>query len=821
MKTRAILVSLLMLLLSATVLWADDDPPGRVARLQYVSGQVSMQPQGTQDWVEATLNRPLTTSDNLWTDKNSRAELSIGTGVLRMNSETSLTFSNLNDHVIQVQLHQGTLSLHLRKLYDGEMYEIDTPNMAFTVQKSGEYRFEVQPEGDVSTVTVYKGKGDATGDGPAVRVEAKEQARFTDGTSMAHSFSPAPQLDGFDEWGIVRNEREDKYASGRYVSPDVIGAGDLDEYGTWTEVPDYGPIWRPTHVAVGWAPYQYGHWVWISPWGWTWVDDAPWGFAPFHYGRWVSYGGYWGWSPGPYYVRPVYAPALVTWFGGRGWGVSIGFGGGPAYGWCPLGYGEPFVPWYHGSRGYFGRVNVSNTRITNITNITNNYYDRPGRWNHYANMRAATAVSERTMLGGRPVHGDMRRVSERDFANAPRDREMGLQPTRESRLGINAGRSAALPPQRSFSRPVMSTNRGPEGGRPGSFGGNRPDAGRIEGGRGPEQHEAQGPSRGGFGSMAPGRNVPRPPDATMRSGADRNSRGTVNEADNRPQRGFGDRGGFSRNSNVPRPPDATLHSGASRNMHTQQEVANPRSGGMGSNERNDSPRSVGRLDVPRPPANSKPMGNEGMNSPRRSDSPTMNSPRSGGMDRGNAPVSRPNPSERSAPSGNNGRSDSPRSFGGPRSMNVPRPTGPVRQASNQNYDYRGSQSNRGYSSADRSGSYINRGGYNQSPRSYGSYDRGGSNQSPRSYGSYDRGNQSPRSYGSYDRGSQPSRSYGSYGGSSQRSYPSSPRYSAPSGGNSGHYSQGSSSHGGGGYSASRSGGGSSSHSNGGGHGRGR
>src|ERR1051326_1779424 len=89
MKTRAILVSLLMLLLSATVLWADDDPPGRVARLQYVSGQVSMQPQGTQDWVEATLNRPLTTSDNLWTDKNSRAELSVGTGVFRMNSETS------------------------------------------------------------------------------------------------------------------------------------------------------------------------------------------------------------------------------------------------------------------------------------------------------------------------------------------------------------------------------------------------------------------------------------------------------------------------------------------------------------------------------------------------------------------------------------------------------------------------------------------------------------------------------------------------------------------------------------------------------------
>ena len=808
MKTRAILVSLLLLLLSAAVLWADDDPPGRVARLQYVSGEVSMQPQGTQDWVEATLNRPLTTSDNLWTDKNSRAELSVGTGVFRMNSETSLTFSNLNDHVIQVQLHQGTLSFHLRKLYDGEMYEIDTPNMAFTVQKSGEYRFDVQPEGDVSTVTVYKGKGDATGDGPAVRVEAKEQARFTDGTTMAHTFASAPELDGFDEWGIVRNQREDKYASGRYVSPDVIGAGDLDEYGTWREVPDYGPIWVPTHVVAGWAPYQYGHWVFISPWGWTWVDNAPWGFAPFHYGRWVSYGGYWGWSPGPIYARPVYAPALVTWFGGRNWGVSIGFGGGPAYGWCPLGYGEPFVPWYRGSRGYFGRVNVSNTRIVNITNITNNYYDRPGRWNHYANMRAATAVSEHTMLNSRPVHGDMRRVSERDFANAPRNRDIGLAPTRESRLGVNAGRTATLPPQRSFSRPVMSSGRTPNNGaREVPF--NRAGSGRTDNGRGSEQHEAQGPARGGFGSTSPARNVPRPPDATLRSGADRNTRGTVNEANNRPEGGIGDRGGFSRSNNVPRPPDATLHSGANRTMRTQQEPAAPRSGavsnGRESANRGGVSRPSGTMNVPRPTTNN---GGRNENMPHRTETPTMNTPRSGGMDR-SAPISRPTPS---APSGNNGRSeqrtDSPRSVrqsdGGPRSMNVPRPTSPVRQASNQTFAYRGgSQASRGYSSEDRGG--YNRGGSNQSPRSYSSYDRGGNYQSPRSYGSADRSSysQSPRSYGS-----------------AQRSYPSSPRYSAPSmSGNSGHYSQGSSNRGN--VSASRPSGGNSSHSNGGGHGRGR
>jgi hypothetical protein len=283
----------------------------------------------------------------------------------------------------------------------------------------------------------------------------------------------------------------------------------------------------------------------------------------------------------------------------------------------------------------------------------------------------------------------------------------------------------------------------------------------------------------------------------------------VNEANNRPDGGIGDRGGFSRSNSVPRPPDATLHSGANRNMRTQQEPAAPRSGaisnGTESANRGGVSRPSGTMNVPRPTTNN---GGRNENMPHRTETPTMNTPRSGGRDR-SAPISRPTPS---APSGNNGRSeqrtDSPRSVrqsdGGPRSMNVPRPTGPVRQASNQTFAYRGgSQANRGYSSEDR-GNY-NRGGSNQSPRSYGSYDRGGNYPSPRSYGSADRSSysQSPRSYGS-----------------AQRSYPSSPRYSAPSmSGDSGHYSQGSSNRGN--VSASRASGGNSSHSNGGGHGRGR
>ena len=457
---RRVMFASLVLFLTTTLVSADDDPPGRVARLQYIAGSVSIQPRGTEDWVAGSVNRPLTTSDNIWADKDSRAELNVGTGVLRVNGETSLSLTNISDNTVQVQLHQGTLNLRVRKLYRGEIYEVDTPNIAFTVQKSGEYRFDVGASGDVTLVTVRKGEGDATGDGPAVRVRAHERARFSGGTSLAHEIYEAPALDGFDDWCHVRDRREGGYYSARYVSPGVIGYEDLDEYGSWRVVPAYGAVWVPASIATGWAPYRYGHWVWISPWGWTWVDDAAWGFAPFHYGRWI-YAGYWAWVPGPVYVRPIYAPALVAWFGG----VGLSFGNG--YGWCPLGYGEPFIPWYGGSRHYFRSVNITNTHITNITYITNNYYNNGGGPRReppqrLANLKApgaVTAVPQHTIVNSLPVAKEAMPLSEKEARALASDRlgsKVDIAATRASMLGANAGKSTATPPERAFARPVVS-----------------------------------------------------------------------------------------------------------------------------------------------------------------------------------------------------------------------------------------------------------------------------------------------------------------------------------------------------------------------------
>ncbi|HVO60946.1 MAG TPA: DUF6600 domain-containing protein, partial [Terriglobales bacterium] len=640
---RNLLAVVILLCVSALAAFADSDPPGRVARLQYMSGSVSVQPNGQDEWVEGTLNRPLTNADNIWTDKQSRAELNVGDGLLRMDSESSLTITNIGDNNVQMQLHQGSLNVFVRHLFDGEIYEIDTPNMAFTIQKSGEYRFDVDPNNDTSYVTVWKGEGDATGTGPAVRVKEHERARFYDGTSMAHYLSDPPSRDGFDDWARVRNEREKNSISAQYVAPGTIGAEDLDDHGVWREVPPYGRVWVPA-VAPGWAPYRYGHWVWIDPWGWTWVEDEPWGFAPFHYGRWAYIGSYWGWVPGPVYVRPYWAPALVAWFGGEHWGVGIGFGGG--WGWCPLGWREPYFPWYHVSRGYFRNVNVYNTRITNITHITNNYYNSYYGGGargvngkalpfHYANMNRPggfTAVPRDVVTGARPVGNSVMRVPQNALSNARAVSGPGLQPNRNSVLGANAGRPAAAPARGVANRPVFSRNggfsspaRGAQGGvntgnhpgpgsmqargpanapsaahnvpRPNSNNGNRPQPGNVQA-RGPANnnpsaHNVPRPSQPGMGRESAMNGATNGGSPMANNGR---STGSSMANNTRPQAGNG-------NSHyVPRPPQ----SGA---MAANREPDFPRSSAMSGRSNQPSVGSSSSHNVPRPQPGSVTRGN--------------------------------------------------------------------------------------------------------------------------------------------------------------------------------------------------------------------
>jgi FecR protein len=438
---------------------AQDDPPGRVARLNYSSGSVSFQPGGEGDWVAAVQNRPLTTGDNLWADQNSRAELHVGSTAIRMDSETSLTFLDLDDHTTQLRLSLGSVLLRVRHLDDGDLFEIDTPNLAFTVQSAGEYRIDVNSDGNQTVTTVWRGHAEATGGGYSYTVIAGQQATFNGTDQLDHEISQLPGSDDFSAWAFERDAREDRADSSNYISSEMTGYEDLDDYGHWRYVADYGPVWTPVGVGPGWAPYRYGHWVWVAPWGWTWVEDEPWGFAPFHYGRWAFVENGWCWVPGPVVVRPVYAPALVAFVGGGGFHVSIGVGEGVA--WFPLGPREVYVPPYRVSRVYVNNVNITNTRVnvTQVTNVYNNYTVNKVTNVTYVNQRvnnSVTVVSHDTFVNARPVDKNLARVDARQMAEAPVSHMAPVQPVRASVIG--AGMPAhARPPATIENRRVIAT----------------------------------------------------------------------------------------------------------------------------------------------------------------------------------------------------------------------------------------------------------------------------------------------------------------------------------------------------------------------------
>src|SRR5260370_36932178 len=113
--------------------FAFDDPPIRVARLNYLEGRVSFQPGGETDWAWATLNRPMTTGDSLWTGNGSRAEMHIGSTAIRVGGQTSVSFLNLDDRTVQIELNSGTIDVRVRTLYGDAVVELDTPKLAFTL----------------------------------------------------------------------------------------------------------------------------------------------------------------------------------------------------------------------------------------------------------------------------------------------------------------------------------------------------------------------------------------------------------------------------------------------------------------------------------------------------------------------------------------------------------------------------------------------------------------------------------------------------------------------------------------------------------------
>ena len=474
------------------------DPPGRVARLSDVSGQVWIYSPDDNEWQTVGSNRPLTTGDRIATDNGARAEVRLGTTTLRLDSATELEFSQVDDSAFHVVLHGGSVAARLRTPQALGEFVLQTDEGRFRVQTVGRFRFDRFDQ--TSDLSVNAGQAVFEGRNSALPLTTGQHAQFWVDASGAAQYSLVElNRDAFAAWNDDRDHAEDRpVAAVRYVSPEMTGADDLDRYGQWEQTPDYGPLWIPRGVAADWAPYSAGHWAWVRPWGWTWVDDAPWGFAPFHYGRWVYHRAAWCWAPGTYVARPVYAPALVAWIGGARAGVSISIGGGgPPVGWFPLGPHEVYVPSYRTSPGYVRNVNI--THVTNITTITTIVNNRNGEADRrdFSNRKfpnAVTVVPTSVMMGRQSVA-----PAAAQFRGNPQVRELVAEHRPASAMNaapVAAPVVAARPAEsRANVRPPF------EGRAPGVAGG-RPGGPEVRGGN--ETRRPEPAARPGDRPVGPG-----------------------------------------------------------------------------------------------------------------------------------------------------------------------------------------------------------------------------------------------------------------------------------------------------------------------------
>ena len=332
-----------------------------VARVSLIHGDVSTQRGDSGDWSAAVLNQPLMTGDKVSTGDNARTELQLDfANTFRLGANAKANIANLTHRDIQIQLSQGLANLTVSKQSEAEP-EIDTPNVSVhPAHQDGVYRIEVQPVGD-TLVIVREGAAQIATPQGSTEVHAGEMATVRgDSNSAQYKISPAPDRDDWDRWNADRDHMIRNASSWRHTNRYYTGSQDLDAYGRWQNVPDYGDVWVPNEPD-DWAPYRDGSWTYEPFYGWTWVGYEPWGWAPYHYGRWFPYGGGWAWWPGPIYgggfYRPFWAPAYVSFWGwGAGFGFGFGWGGWGGFGWLPIGPGDWFHPWWGGYGGRFGWV---------------------------------------------------------------------------------------------------------------------------------------------------------------------------------------------------------------------------------------------------------------------------------------------------------------------------------------------------------------------------------------------------------------------------------------------------------------------------------
>lgn len=282
MKLRTIL--LVLALAAPGLAWGEvTDPPGRIARLAYVEGEVTF--QAANERATTTLpDRPLAPGDVIASDPGGRAELALGTATIRLDERSELAIDDLDEATVRMELLTGTASVYLDELLENEAFEIVTPNTTIALKEPGEYRVDIHSD-DVSVLSLHGGVAQVATAGGPVRVASGQRVRIEGRDAIARLETPRP-ADAFDDWVLEREVKLAETELPRYTPYEGDAYAELDRYGEWYDEPRYGRVWMPGYSYSGWSPYGSGYWQRVG-FGWTWIDSAPWGFSSYYGGRWT------------------------------------------------------------------------------------------------------------------------------------------------------------------------------------------------------------------------------------------------------------------------------------------------------------------------------------------------------------------------------------------------------------------------------------------------------------------------------------------------------------------------------------------------------
>ncbi len=346
------------------------DSLSRVAQISVTDGTVSLRPNDDEEWGQADVNQPVFEGSELFADEGSTGEVVLGDNrYVRFADGADLEFTQLDSENVQLDVTAGTVTLALDELEASEHYELNTPGGAIVPSAGGEFRIDIDDNGD-TWLTVRRGTAQVSTPNGTFELKEGDRVNLTVDNSSAIEIAQYDRTSPPDDWDTWNDERRVYYTGlttvehpapvrDLYGRTDIFGIAALAAFGIWRAIDNDRYVWQP-RVDRNWQPYQNGYWDYEPRAGYTWVSQDTWGWAPYHYGRWDhddSNGWYWSPSDG------ITTVGYSTWSTRQQWRPALVYAFQPEQSnsvmWVPLSYGEPYVAYSRAWRDDSGPQQIS------------------------------------------------------------------------------------------------------------------------------------------------------------------------------------------------------------------------------------------------------------------------------------------------------------------------------------------------------------------------------------------------------------------------------------------------------------------------------